>query len=358
MSLNLSIDEVLTTTRSVRKRLDLATPVPRDVLLECLELAIQAPSGSNHQGWRWIFVEDVEKKQALADIYRANLNAYHHLLEPEYAQGDIRAERISNVWKFLQIHRQRCPDPGGRRMAEHVRCRLVLRRVKQWTEPYQPAGHPAHTPNNPSDGHRPRSRNHVRGSGFSADGYLLGTYRIATAPEPNSSRLTSFKSICFDSPANNVGPWPASLSYHLPRRLVGVKMGSGRLPTPTLPWAVEPVSQLGAGARPGRVTYCCFEHAGQNFGSLDRGPQAAHPMDWFGFVGGQAKWQHREHASRGGCRTGGDSRCRARAGDRAGRRLDVAKAAGKVCVRLPARLGAGLAGCGTCPRAPAPLPTR
>src|SRR5687768_10528173 len=39
----------------------------------------------------------------------------------------------------------------------------------------------------------------------------LGTYRIATAPEANSSRPTSFKSICFDSPANNVGPWPASL---------------------------------------------------------------------------------------------------------------------------------------------------
>jgi hypothetical protein len=43
------------------------------------------------------------------------------------------------------------------------------------------------------------------------DGYLLGSYRIATAPEPNSSRLTSFKSTGFDSPANNVGPWPASL---------------------------------------------------------------------------------------------------------------------------------------------------
>src|SRR5687767_13057706 len=43
------------------------------------------------------------------------------------------------------------------------------------------------------------------------DGYLLGSYRIATAPEPNSRRLTSFKSTYFDSPANNVGPWPASL---------------------------------------------------------------------------------------------------------------------------------------------------
>src|SRR6266508_6665969 len=43
------------------------------------------------------------------------------------------------------------------------------------------------------------------------DGYLLGSYCIATAPEPNSSRLTSFKSTGFDSPANNVGPWPARL---------------------------------------------------------------------------------------------------------------------------------------------------
>src|SRR5262245_44385597 len=45
----------------------------------------------------------------------------------------------------------------------------------------------------------------------SPDGYLRGSYRSATAPEPNSRRLTSFKSRCFDSPANNVGPWPASL---------------------------------------------------------------------------------------------------------------------------------------------------
>src|ERR671930_2295201 len=43
-----------------------------------------------------------------------------------------------------------------------------------------------------------------------SDSYLLGSYRIATAPERNSSWLTSFKSTCFDSPANNVGPWPAS----------------------------------------------------------------------------------------------------------------------------------------------------
>ncbi len=70
MTLNLSVDEVLTTTRSVRKRLDLEKPVSREVLLECLDLAIQAPTGSNAQGWQWVFVEEADKKKALADIYR------------------------------------------------------------------------------------------------------------------------------------------------------------------------------------------------------------------------------------------------------------------------------------------------
>src|SRR5437899_11036422 len=52
---------------------------------------------------------------------------------------------------------------------------------------------------------------HASLSFFDRRGYLFGSYRIATAPEPNSSRLTSFKSTRLDSPANNVGPWPASL---------------------------------------------------------------------------------------------------------------------------------------------------
>ena len=64
MSLNLSIDELLTTTRSVRKRLDFDKPVPREVLMECLELALQAPTGSNAQGWQFVFVDDPEKKNA------------------------------------------------------------------------------------------------------------------------------------------------------------------------------------------------------------------------------------------------------------------------------------------------------
>jgi len=85
MTLNLSFDDVLTTTRSVRKRLDFEKPVPREVLLECLELALQAPTGSNSQGWQWVFVEDADKRKAIADIYRANATPYLDQPKPSTA---------------------------------------------------------------------------------------------------------------------------------------------------------------------------------------------------------------------------------------------------------------------------------
>jgi len=74
--LNLSADDVLSTTRAVRKRLDFDRPVEREVIEECLQLALQAPTGSNSQGWQWVFVTDPAKKQALADIYKDNFAIY------------------------------------------------------------------------------------------------------------------------------------------------------------------------------------------------------------------------------------------------------------------------------------------
>ena len=96
MTLNLSAEEVLTTTRSVRKRLDLSRPVPRAVLMECLEVAIQAPTGSNMQGWQWVFVDAPDKKKALADIYRSVYDGYRQLPKPEFG-GDVRDERMDKV---------------------------------------------------------------------------------------------------------------------------------------------------------------------------------------------------------------------------------------------------------------------
>jgi nitroreductase len=66
-----TVDELLSTTRSVRKRLDLNRPVGRDVILECIQLAMQAPTASNTQDWRWLVITDADKRAAIADIYRS-----------------------------------------------------------------------------------------------------------------------------------------------------------------------------------------------------------------------------------------------------------------------------------------------
>lgn len=97
MTLDLSVDELLTTTRSVRKRLDFDKPVPREVLMECLELALQAPTGSNSQGWQWVFVEDADKKKAIADIYLAHARDYLTSPTRQYPEGDTRGERMPKV---------------------------------------------------------------------------------------------------------------------------------------------------------------------------------------------------------------------------------------------------------------------
>ena len=110
MTLPLSVDELLTSTRSVRKRLDFDRPVPRDVLMECLDLALQAPTGSNAQGWQFLFVEDPAKKKALADIYRATGTPYLDMPAP--VRGDIRDQQMDSVLssaKYLNENLEKAP---------------------------------------------------------------------------------------------------------------------------------------------------------------------------------------------------------------------------------------------------------
>jgi nitroreductase len=74
--LPLTPDELLTTTRSVRKRLDLTRPVPLDLVRECLEVALQAPSGSNRQGWHWIVITDETNRRVIGGYYRQAVESY------------------------------------------------------------------------------------------------------------------------------------------------------------------------------------------------------------------------------------------------------------------------------------------
>lgn len=97
MHLNLSADDVLTTTRSVRKRLDFDRPVERSIVEECLELALQAPTGGNLQGWQFVFVEDDDKKRALAEIYSRNFAVYASAPAREFRDGDPRNDQMDAV---------------------------------------------------------------------------------------------------------------------------------------------------------------------------------------------------------------------------------------------------------------------
>ncbi|HNP58164.1 MAG TPA: nitroreductase family protein [Gordonia sp. (in: high G+C Gram-positive bacteria)] len=95
--LPLDPDQLLTTTRSVRKRLDLDRPVPLDVIREALEVALQAPTGSNSQGWHWIVIDDAEKKRQIADLYRKSFAPYIA------AQGnrDETGQRVASSASYL-----------------------------------------------------------------------------------------------------------------------------------------------------------------------------------------------------------------------------------------------------------------
>ena len=111
MQLNLSADEVLSTTRSVRKRLDFDRPVERSIVEECLNIALQAPTGGNRQGWHFIVVEDPAKRLALAEIYRANWAVYSSMPAGR-PTGDLRDGQLPKVRdsaSFLADNFERAP---------------------------------------------------------------------------------------------------------------------------------------------------------------------------------------------------------------------------------------------------------
>ena len=100
-------DALLSTTRAVRKRLDLERPVPRAVVDECLELAVQAPTGSNSQTWRWVVVDDAGKRRALADLYRKGAEPY--LSGASEQAGDAQTRRVFDSAMYLMDRLQDVP---------------------------------------------------------------------------------------------------------------------------------------------------------------------------------------------------------------------------------------------------------
>jgi nitroreductase len=100
-------DELLSTTRSVRKRFDFTRPVDPDVILECVALAQQAPSGGNTQGWRFVVVTAADLRRQLGDLYRAGAGDY--LLAQKDKARDAQTRRVYESAVFLADNIDRVP---------------------------------------------------------------------------------------------------------------------------------------------------------------------------------------------------------------------------------------------------------
>lgn len=95
-----TVDHLLTTTRSVRKRLDFSRPVEPEVIQRCIDIATQAPTGSNLQGWHFMVVTDQDKRDAIAGLYRKGRDVYYGLQAEHptrFAADDSRLFRRQNM---------------------------------------------------------------------------------------------------------------------------------------------------------------------------------------------------------------------------------------------------------------------
>jgi nitroreductase len=112
-ALPLTVDEVLTTTRTVRKRLDLSRPVPMSLIRECLEIALQAPSGSNQQGWEWLVITDPQQRAAVSAVYRRACEEYLATVPaPASIDDPQRAETMGRIYestRYLSDHMAEVP---------------------------------------------------------------------------------------------------------------------------------------------------------------------------------------------------------------------------------------------------------
>ncbi len=114
-SLGLDADTLLSTTRAVRKRLDFDRPVERETIRECLELALQAPTGSNAQGWHFMVVDDRAKIEALAALYKQAWEQYpampfsaHNVHKDDPSMDQVQ-ERVVSSAQYLADHIERVP---------------------------------------------------------------------------------------------------------------------------------------------------------------------------------------------------------------------------------------------------------
>ena len=101
-------DRLLSTTRAVRRRLDLERPVERQVILECLRLSQQAPTASNTQRWRWVVVTDPEKRKAVSEVYSRGTQ-FIEQARAAVPEDDAQTRRVYDSAGWLLEHISEVP---------------------------------------------------------------------------------------------------------------------------------------------------------------------------------------------------------------------------------------------------------
>lgn len=105
-----SIDRLLSTTKAVRKRLDLSRPVPREVVAECIRLGCYAPNASNAQEWHWVVVDEPAQRRRVAEVYREILvPRVSQMLEAKLSANDETGAKISRSILYLADHMHEVP---------------------------------------------------------------------------------------------------------------------------------------------------------------------------------------------------------------------------------------------------------
>lgn len=97
-----TVDHLLTSTRTVRKRLDLERPVERDLILECLRLAVQAPTGSNLQSWRWVVVTDEDLRAKVAHVYQRAIGPYNSFWDKSIDPSNKSLRKVVDSSIYLE----------------------------------------------------------------------------------------------------------------------------------------------------------------------------------------------------------------------------------------------------------------
>lgn len=133
--IDLTIDELLTTTRAVRKRLDLTRRVERKLVEDCAALAFQAPNGSNQQRWGWVFVDDPAIKAAMADLYRQGMNDHAKRDQTGEVPVDYTspaAQRMTASVMHLAEHLQDVPVLLIPTMAGRLDAASIFMQASRW----------------------------------------------------------------------------------------------------------------------------------------------------------------------------------------------------------------------------------